>query len=486
MMRAWPPASAAALLFILGFFVAPAKQAGPPPPPALEDPDHLVTRAEAAIDQDRIEEALELAGTAVERWPDQASAHAAMGDALYRRGDFEEAESRYRRAVALDPNAAAGHFGVGRVLRTLGRYGEAAESFSRAAALSPFTPKYLRVLANHLARREDSIAMLKRYLEIVKDRPGVEPESTVRNVEAWLALLVSMGDRPLQELTKKSPCTVPMQVFRGQACIKMKVAGLANQRFVFDTGATGLTISHRIAAKAKLAPIRPFTLSGTGAARTETGDLVVVPDIALGDGIAIRNVPATVRDPTGTEEGLVGPSFFSAFDITVDLKARRLTFSAPDGEAAAGTGRVERFRNIGGEIVITARVNGEPLNAMVDTGSAATIVGATTLRRAAGLQAVPARWGTSQDPGPTVGIGGALADRKVIIEGTLSFAGRDYPAGGLPSGDLTGFSHALESEVYVILGAPHLDDAPFTIDYRDMTVTFGSRSPASSGARPQR
>jgi len=396
-----------------------------------------------------------------------------MGDALFRRGDFDESERHYRRAVELDPNLPAAQFGVGRILRTLGRYGEAAEHFSRATALAPTVPRYLRVLANHLARREDSLAMLRRYLQVVKESPGLEEDSTVRNVEAWVALLESVGDRPIQEMVKNEPGTVPVQVFRGQTYIKMMVAGQAAQRLLFDTGATGLTISHRIAARARLIPIRPFTISGTGARRTETGDLVLVPEIAVGEGIVIRNVPATVRDPTGTEEGLVGPSLFSQFDITVDLKGRRLVFARPGGGELA-PGRVEPFRNVGGEIVIAARVNGQPLNAMVDTGSASTVIGRTTLSRVTGLEAVPAHWGTSQDPGATgiLGIGGPLADRKVLVKGTISFAGRDYPANGLPSADLEGFSRALESEIHVILGSPHLDDAPFTIDYRNMRVTF--------------
>lgn len=449
--------------------------------PPAEEPARLVERALTLLKGDRFDEALDVAGSAVDRWPDSASAHAAMGDVLYRRGDFDDSERHYRRAIEIDPNNASGHFGVGRILRTLGRYGEAADSFSRAAALSPSTPKYLRVLANHLARREDVIGMLKRYLELVRQGPGQEDDATVGNVEAWLALLERMGDRPIDEMVKKEPCSVPMQVLKGQAFIRMTVAGLGNQRFVFDTGATGLTISPRIAARAKLPPILPFTISGTGAARTETGDLVVVPEISLGDGVIIRNVPATVREPSGSEEGLVGPSFFSAFDITVDLKGRRLTLETPGAPGDAGPskrGRAEPFRNVGGEIVITARVNGQPFNAMVDTGAVSTILGRSILSRVPGLEAVALDRGGSTASGPmtrSLGIGGPMADRRVILKGAFSFAGRDYLADGLPSGALTGLSHALESEIYIILGSSHLDDTPFSIDYRGMTVTFFQR-----------
>jgi len=465
----------AALATLSGSGAAPA-QAPEKPEDQASDRDsaeRLTAKAESLLKEDRYEDALDAAGSAVERWPEFARAQVALADALYRRGDFPEAERHYRRAVEIDPRGAAGHFGVGRIRRTLGRYGDAAESFSKAAALAPEVPRYLRTLANHLARREDELALLRRYLELTGQDPvahGGEGESTVRNVQAWIALLEIAGDRPISQMVKAEPSTVPLQVVKGQPYLRMTVAGLKNQRFVFDTGATGLTISPRIASRAKLTPIRPFTITGTGARRTETGDLVLIEQIAVGDGIVLRRVPATVREPAGMEEGLVGPSLFGGFDITIDLKGGRLTFG-PAGAVVAG--RIEPFYNVGGEIMITARVNGVPFNAMLDTGSTSTIIGRATVGRVPDLAMVPGHW----TGGVTLGVGGELADRKAILAGTLSVAGRDYPAGGLPVGDLSGLSHALESEVYVILGEAHLDDTPFTISYSDMTVTFAAPAP---------
>ena len=443
--------------------------------PSVEDPNQLAGKARGLLEQDLYEDARADLAESLIRWPDHAPLHVAMADALYRRGDFDEAERHYRLAVEKDGGFAAAHFGIGRVLRTLGRYGEAAESFSKAASLDPEVPRYLRILANHLARREDSIGMLRRYLVLARQQPGVEDESMIRNVEAWVALLTQLGDTPLTEMVRAEPCSVPLQTAENHLHVKLRLGGLKNQRFVFDTGATGLTISPRIASRLKLTPIRPFTISGTGARGKETGSLVVIPELALGtvddagkpvEAIVVRNVPATIRDPAGTEEGLIGPSFFSMFDITVEMRKSRLTFETP---AASRSGRTLKFRNLGGQILITASINGLPLNAMIDTGADSTIVGKTTIGRVPGLQVVPARW----QEGTTTGIGGPLADRKRIIKGSLSFAGHDYTAAGLLSGDLSNFSRSLESEVYIILGAQHLRDTPFTISYREMTVTFG-------------
>jgi len=459
------------LALTLGLALAAGSGESPAPTPRPAEEirlERLLADITALMKDDLYEDALDMAGSAVDSFPGDARSHVAMADALYRRGDFDEAEKHYRRGVELDDANAAAHFGVGRILRTTGRYGEAAGSFSRAAALAPDVPKYLRVLANHLARRADAIGMLERYLELVRRNPDADEEIRAGNVEAWLALLKRAGDAPLSALVSKQPGVVRLQVRRGQAYFRMSVNGVKNQKFVFDTGATGVTVSPRLAARARLEPIRPFTIAGTGAHRTESGDLVLIDRIAIGDGIILENVPATVRDPAGPEEGLLGPSLLSAFDITVDLDKGRLDLETPAAKPRSGT--IVPFRNVGGEILIEARVNGVGLNAMLDTGSASTIIGRTTLRRVPGLQAAPGQWYA----GTTIGVGGPLADRKVVIAGTLSFAGLEFPADGLLSGNLDGFSRAVESEVYVILGAPHLDETPFTIDYRAMTVTFSS------------
>lgn len=417
------------------------------------------------MDDDLYEDALDSAGAAVERCPDRADGHVLKGDALYRRGDFEQAERHYRRSIEVDPNTAAGHFGIGRILRTRGKYGEAGASFSRAAALDPDEPKYLRVLANHLVRRQDTIDMLKRYIELMKSDPGKEDK--LGNVEAWLALLEFAGEEPISRMEKREPTEVPLKMRKGQGHFRMEVAGLKNRRFLFDTGATGMTVSRRIARKAGLESIRPYTIAGTGAGLTETGDLVLIDRVAVGDGIVLRNVPATVREPAGPEEGLVGPSLFGQMLITVDMKKERLSFGAT---SSGTTGRAIPFRNVGGEIMIPVRVNNATFNAMVDTGSARTIIGRTTVGRLPDMQAAPGQWFM----GTTIGIGGPLADRKVVIRGNLEVAGRDYTADGMLSANLDGISRALESEVYVILGAPHLDDFVITIDYEQMTLHFDS------------
>ena len=467
-----PRASLAACLAAL--LAAGLALAAPPPPTstASEAPAaDLIQSARTLLREDLFEDALAAAGSAVARSPESAEAHVVMADALYRRGDFDAAGEHYRRAAALDPNCAGAPFGIGRILRTEGRYAEAAESFARAAALAPDVPKHLRLLANHLALRKDVIAMLRRYLEMArapKNPADAEDEPTVRNVEAYLALLQSVGEMPLSEMIRAEPCSVPLHVNHGQAYVKLRIGEVDKQRFVFDTGSTGLTISPRLAARARLKAIKPFSITATPAARLETGSLVLVPELALGEGIVVRNVPATVREPAGPEEGLVGPSLLAALDITIDMRKGRLTLDKPDGPPRAGT--LVPFRNVGGQIVAVAQVNDIPLNAMIDTGSVATIISRSAVARVPGLSAVPPAFA----PGVSAGAGGP-PDRRAILTGRLALGPGRWPADGLASRDLKGFSRALESEIYVLMGAPQLDDFVLTISYRRMTLTFAGR-----------
>jgi predicted aspartyl protease len=457
---------------------APASQTPAPGgvPAAAQAPAPLADRIAAArktLDQDDYEGALAEARRLVESDPASAAARTLLGDALYRRGDFEECEEAYRAAVAADPNHAPAHFGVGRILRTLGRYGEAAESFHRAAALEPGNARYLRILSNHLARRSDVITMMTRYLEM----PPAEDARIIDNVRAWVELLKSLGDEPLGELVSSNPTELPANVLKGQVYIKADVAGVAGQRFAFDTGATGLTVSPRLAARAKLKPIRPMTITGMGGKGTVTGDLVLIRSLTLG-GVTLRNVTATVADPAGSEEGLMGPSLFGALRILIDLEGGLLGLRphapsaaspAPPG-APSGT-RIEMpFRNVGGQIVVRSAVNGVKLNSLVDTGASASFVSKSAVSRVEGLELLPGEW----MQGRSVGVGGSIP-RKALRAGTLTFAGRDVKADGMAVVDLARFSRAVESEIYLVIGSPELAKFVVEIDYRTMTLALTAR-----------
>jgi len=448
-----------------------AARADPNAPGTPPDPLEEIRRLLAG---DQWQEALDRLRPIVAADPNAAPGRTLLGDTLYRRGDFDEAEAAYRGAAAADPNLAAAHFGIGRILRTLGRYGEAAESFHRAAALDPNNAKYVRILSNHLARREDVIKLLTHYLEM----PPAEDEGIIRNVRAWIELLKQLGDEPLGEVVRGDPTVLPLNVLRGQAYLKADVNGALGQRFAFDTGATGITVSPRLAKSAKLKPIRPFTITGMGGKGTVQGDLVLIRSLTLG-GVALKNVTATVAEPKGDEEGLLGPSVLGSFLITVDLGSGSLGLVRNEGTVAAPSGGAAPapavsialpFRNVGGQIIVRAAINGAELNTMIDTGASSSLASLSAVPRVEGLQLLPGDW----LKGRAVGVGGSIP-RKAIRAATLGFAGTDFKADGMPCIDLSRFSRAVESEIYLVLGAPELSRFLLRIDYRTNTLTVTPR-----------
>lgn len=461
----------------------PPTVAGPKEPPADQPgdgepgaPDPLAAGLEKARslleDEDDFEGALAAARKLSEGHGDDARVQILLGDALYRRGDFEESEAAYRKAVELDDASAPGQFGMGRIMRTLGRYGEAAGYFHRAATLEPENAEYIRVLSNHLARREDVITMMERYLEMTEEDEEVS-QRLRKNVSAWVELLKYLGDEPLKEIVASEPTDLPMNVLRGQAYFKADVNKRKGQRFAFDTGATGLTISPRLAKRAKVEVIKPYDIVALGGKGTVSGDLVLIRKLTVG-GITMRNVTATVAEPAGPEEGLAGPPLFSSFRILIDLDRGTLTLLPRDqgtlSDRPPPAGTALPFRNVGGQIVVKAALNGTELNAMVDTGSSSSLASFSAVPRVPGLEVLSA----ALSRGSSFGLGGTMS-RRTIKEATLTFGGREFPANGMPSVDLSHFSRSLESEIYLIVGFPELDEFLLELDYRTNTLWVSPR-----------
>jgi hypothetical protein len=124
-----------------------------------------------------------------------------------------------------------------------------------------------------------------------------------------------------------------------------------------------------------------------------------------------------------------------------------------------------KFRNVGGQIIVPATLGGVTLNAMVDTGASSSLASLSAVARVPGLEVLSP--GLSQ--GRSAGLAGTMT-RRTIRRATLGFGGRDFEAGGLPNVDLSRFSRALESEVYLVIGFPELEPFVIEIDYGSNTI----------------
>jgi tetratricopeptide (TPR) repeat protein len=117
-------------------------------------------------------DALHALAVAATLLPDDAEAHANLGNALHGLGRLVEAAASYARTLALRPDFAEAHSNLGNTLRGLGRLEDAAASYSRALALKPDCAVTHHNKGNallELERFEDAAASYSRALALKPD-----------------------------------------------------------------------------------------------------------------------------------------------------------------------------------------------------------------------------------------------------------------------------------------------------------------------------
>lgn len=96
-------------------------------------PQAAVDAAVAALRQNRIPAAIQIATTSLKQSPDNAALWRTLGMAHFQNGDLAAAESALTRAIALDRSSALACYLMGSTLARAGRSEEAADYFARAA-----------------------------------------------------------------------------------------------------------------------------------------------------------------------------------------------------------------------------------------------------------------------------------------------------------------------------------------------------------------
>jgi hypothetical protein len=155
----------------------------------------------------------------------------------------------------------------------------------------------------------------------------------MRPLRCALALLLAVpAAAAARDAAPAKPVTVPFELLRsGHMAVQVKVNGKGPYRLIFDTGAPITLLNNKVAKEAGLlkgvaAPA--FTLFGA------MGD-VKVRSLEVG-GLEARDTSAIVMDhpvvdlmakKLGPLDGIVGFPFFARYKVTLDYKARTLTFA---------------------------------------------------------------------------------------------------------------------------------------------------------------
>ena len=157
-----------------------------------------------------------------------------------------------------------------------------------------------------------------------------------------LPLAAQTKDAPKGKDEKKEeakPVVVPFETLpSGHMTVMVKLNGKGPYKLIFDTGAPTLLLNNRIAKEADLLKNAKKPLFAPFGAMGE----VTIPTLEVGD-VKAEKVPAMVMDhPTveaistaskkeaGPIDGIVGFPFFARYKMTLDYRAKTMTF-VPNG-----------------------------------------------------------------------------------------------------------------------------------------------------------
>ncbi len=173
---------------------------------------------------------------------------------------------------------------------------------------------------------------------------------------AFLLLLVESLYAAVQEL--------PVQLISGnRAVVHGTAAGGHELAMLVDTGAECTVIGTGAAQQMQLS-LLPQTIEYVAFGKIGHAPLAVVRDLRVGP--IFTSLACVVGDiPTGGIDMILGLNVLGKHNFGIDYERRKIVFDPPDRPSVSVP-----FESDAGLVVVTARVHGERIRMLVDTGAA--------------------------------------------------------------------------------------------------------------------
>ncbi len=449
--------------------------------------------ARVYLGQHKVAEAYDAAMKAVALTPDRAPAVVALGEVYYRQGKLGEAEELFFKPLWKCNLDARAFLGLTNIYRVSLNFARAKNNIDQAYKLDPEDPDIRRAYLGTLSG-EERVKFLKDYLAgatdddaetreaMTRDLAMLEDESNAREHNCRLVTNVSKTE------TRLEPLLYGPQDIRAYG-LAVKLNGVSS-RLMLDTGASGILVDSRIAAKAGIKSIANEKIRGIGDKAAMTGFVGYAEKIQIGElefqGCIVE--VATGRSVLG-DDGLIGADVFRHFLVDLDMPEGKFKLSPlppiPD-EAATATsldtkaGGARHFHDryipremkdytkiflFGHDVLIPTQVNNAKGKLfLIDTGSFDN-----TLSLAAAKEV------TKLDLDEYTGVKGLNGSVKEVYRARhakLQFSHLSQDRQDLVAFDLTNISDADGTEVSGVLGFAMLVMLDMKVDYRDGLVDF--------------
>jgi clan AA aspartic protease (TIGR02281 family) len=201
------------------------------------------------------------------------------GMAAYAKGDYAEAERRFRQAVSAAPREPLYVYHLAVALTRLGRYREAAENYEATLRLAP--------------------------------------DATLASA-AQQGLLELMATRPRPPAAPPEDVSIPLESSGGGWVTRVKLNDVRSARFLVDTGASVTVLSSTLATELRIRPepdSQAVTFRGLGGQRTAR--LVRIPSVRVGE-VEATDVVAVIMDTGLPYDGILGNTFLARYTVQLD------------------------------------------------------------------------------------------------------------------------------------------------------------------------
>ena len=395
------------------------------------------------------------------------------GEIQFRKGLFDAAQSSFANAQ----ESARSLLGLGRLRESLKLHKSAEALFRRAYALDSEDADVIREYAGTLRDHGEEIGALEKYLLKATDE---NPERLL-DARNRIEFLKAMGDRPSATLKDPPSATrIPLSLIESSTRsghrgfgIAISINGGKPVTLLFDTGAGGITLHRKLAAKFGVKPLAPSRLRGLGDTGARDAGIGIVDELRIGD-LVFKDVPVTIsgQKTAGADDGLVGSDLFQAFLAVLDGPRRVLRLqlrpeSDDDYDASVPSGEEDftRVRSFHHLMLVDTLVRGKQRGwFLIDSGASGNMI-SIAMARASGAYTGP---GNLQ----LTGVSGRV-DRALLARGVeLFFGGLRMPGAEMMAIEFQKLNKSVRTEISGLIGFPMLETMVTTIDFRNGLVKF--------------